>query len=160
MININVETTEVIRKVTATGRRSYNISVTSTPRVFNVTRNTTARGPKGNPGDPGLNGDQIVGFRDVAGTTDTLQVSDAGKVVRYSSASDITVTVDASVHAAMDVITLLPEGAGQITVAEGSGFTISWPDADSANCKSPGQNKPIQLLFHSATNATLIGSVS
>lgn len=117
-------------------------------------------GDQGDPGTDGTDGDQIVGFRDVSGTTDTLVAADAGKVVRYTNASDITVTVDISVHAAKDVITLLQQGAGQIIMTEGTSFTIDWPDGDNSNTKSPGQNKPIQLLFHDHDNATLIGTTS
>lgn len=105
-------------------------------------------------------GSKIKGFRDVSGTTDTLLADDRGKVVRYSNVGDITVTVDENVHAEKDVITLLPQGAGRLIVTEGTNFVIKYPDNDSANNKSPGINKPIQLLFEGVADATLIGTTS
>jgi hypothetical protein len=57
------------------------------------------------------------------------------------------------------VITLLPEGAGTISVESGLGLTINYPDGNVNANKSQGVNKPIQLLFHATNNTTLIGTV-
>lgn len=186
-IVVTVQRNEITRTVSSTGRRVFNISVQTSQPTITVSRSGTARGPagenglsayelatangfvgtisewlaslEGQDGNPGVDGDQIKGFRDVAGTTDTLLASDAGYVVRYSSATDITVTVN-TVHAGRDMITLVAEGAGNIILTAGAGFTMRWPDNDNTKNKSPGINKPIQLLFHSPTSATPIGTTS
>lgn len=65
--------------------------------------------------------------RVVTGTTDTLVLADAGKVVEFSNASATTVTVPTEASVAYPVgtrIDLLQTGAGQVTVV-GNGFTVN-----------------------------------
>lgn len=59
-----------------------------------------------------------------SGTTYTLALADANNIVTTTSASGVTVTVPASVFAAGDNITILQDGAGQVTFAAASGVTI------------------------------------
>ena len=59
-----------------------------------------------------------------SGTTYTLALADANNIVTTTSASGVTVTVPVSVFAAGDNITILQDGAGQVTFAAASGCTI------------------------------------
>jgi len=62
------------------------------------------------------------------GTTYTLVLSDEGKLVTLSNASAITLTVPPNSSVAFDVgtyIDLAQIGAGQVTVAQGSGVTVN-----------------------------------
>lgn len=62
-----------------------------------------------------------------SGTTYTLVLTDAGKLVTLNNASSITLTIPANASVAFaigDQINLLQLGAGQVTVAAGGGVTI------------------------------------
>jgi hypothetical protein len=62
------------------------------------------------------------------GTTYTLVLGDAGKIVEINNASAITLTIPTNASVAYPVgtqITLLQTGAGQITVADPSGGTLN-----------------------------------
>jgi len=59
-----------------------------------------------------------------SGTTYTLALADANNIVTTTSGSGVTITVPASVFAAGDNITILQDGAGQVTFAAASGVTI------------------------------------
>lgn len=62
------------------------------------------------------------------GTTYTLALTDEGKLVTLSNASAITLTVPPNSSVAFDVgtyIDLAQIGAGQVTVAQGSGVTVN-----------------------------------
>ena len=70
----------------------------------------------------------IGGFNAQTGTTYTLALTDAYKSVTLTNASAITLTVPPNSSVAFDigtVITLDQLGAGQVTVAPGSGVTIN-----------------------------------
>jgi len=70
------------------------------------------------------------------GTTYTLQASDAGKIVDLANASAITVTIPNSLAVGFNCI-IAQSGAGQVTVAAGSGATLTaWP---SGAVKTAGQ---------------------
>lgn len=61
------------------------------------------------------------------GTSYTLQVSDAGKLVTLTNGSAVTLTVPSDATAAIPVgsyVELLQGGAGQVTVVAGSGATL------------------------------------
>lgn len=62
------------------------------------------------------------------GTTYTLVLADAGKLLTHSNAAAITVTVPPNSSVAFPVgtqITLLQTGAGKVTVAQGGGVTVN-----------------------------------
>lgn len=70
---------------------------------------------------------------DQTGTSYTLVLSDAGKEIRMANASAITLTVPPNSSVSFDtgtVIFLIQTGAGQVTVAEGSGVTINSADSN------------------------------
>jgi hypothetical protein len=67
-----------------------------------------------------------------SGTTYTLELTDAGNVVELTSASSVTVTVPPNASVAFPtgtVVGLHQYGAGQVTVAAGSGVTIRSPNS-------------------------------
>jgi len=62
------------------------------------------------------------------GTTYTLVIADANKLVTLSNASAITMTVPPNSSVAFPIgarVDLAQIGAGQVTVAQGSGVTVS-----------------------------------
>lgn len=80
--------------------------------------------------------DQVAGYarrtpiNAQAGTTYTLALSDAGKVVRASNAGAVTVTVPPNSTAAIavgDSIALRQVSTGQIMLSPGSGVTLNIP---------------------------------
>lgn len=78
------------------------------------------------------------------GTTYTLVAADAGKLLTLSNASAVTVTVppNSSVPFAVDTqIDLIAKGAGQVTIAAGSGVTIN----------SKGGNLKLSARYSAAT---------
>ena len=73
------------------------------------------------------------------GTTYTLALTDAGKLVTLNNASAITLTVPANSSVAFSVgdqINLLQLGAGQVTVAGAGGVTIR---SEGSKLKLKGQ---------------------
>lgn len=84
-----------------------------------------ANGAKGDKGDTGANG--IYTTVTVAGTTKTLELTDASTVQKCTSGSATTITVppNSAVAFAIDTeIAITQFGAGQITVTVGAGVTI------------------------------------
>lgn len=69
--------------------------------------------------------DTTISFNAQTGTTYTLVASDVGKLVTLSNASGITLTVPPSVFSAGNIINIQQIGAGQVTLAQGSGVTIT-----------------------------------
>lgn len=65
-----------------------------------------------------------VSVRTVSGTGYTLVAGDSGGVVLTSNAAAVTVTVPPDVFSQGDVVCINQYGAGQVTVAEGSGVTV------------------------------------
>ena len=59
------------------------------------------------------------------GTTYTLLAGNLNQLVTLNNASPITLTVPPSVFSAGDVINIAQIGAGQVTLAQGAGVTIS-----------------------------------
>lgn len=66
-----------------------------------------------------------VSFNAQTGTTYTLVVGDIDKIVTLSNASAITLTVPPSVFSTGNVINIQQIGAGQVTLAQGAGVTIT-----------------------------------
>ena len=71
---------------------------------------------------------QLVAINAQSGTTYTLDLSDQNKAVECANASAITVTVPPNTAKAFpigSVIEVVQTGAGQVTIAQGSGVTVS-----------------------------------
>ncbi len=69
--------------------------------------------------------DTTISFNAQTGTTYTLVAADLGKLVTLSNASAITLTVPPSVFATGNIINIQQIGAGQVTLAQGAGVTIT-----------------------------------
>lgn len=91
------------------------------------------------------------------GTSYTLVASDAReRMIDLANAGAITVTVPASVFGAGDLVTLLQAGAGQITVAPGSGMTARNP----LTAKSRAQWSQLSIYFRSASEYVVGGDMA
>ena len=113
---------------------------------------------KGDPGDKGNPGDQVVAIVEIAGTSYTLQASDAGKVLEFTNISDITVTYDASTLEEKDVVTLVQAGAGIVSVVEGTGSLVA-PESNTA-VNTNGQETAMQVYVTTTDTIRVIGGVS
>lgn len=89
-------------------------------------------------------------------TNYTLVAADAGSIVEVNSASAVTVTVPASTFAAGQIVEICQYGAGQVTIAAGSGVTL-----DNANgLKTAKQYSSASIRFRSATEAVVSGDTA
>lgn len=86
-------------------------------------------------------------YNDQTGTTYTLVSGDVGKIVRLTNAGAITVIVPPSVFAQGDVIGIVQGGAGQVTIAPGSGVTIN----SSSSLKTFGEYAVCGLVCSTAS---------
>lgn len=95
-----------------------------------------------------------VAFNAQTNTTYTLASSDAGVFVTLNNASAITLTVPPSTFNTGAAIYIQQTGAGQVTVAAGSGVTIT-----GTGTKLHGQYSSAVILCTSSNNFTLIGDI-
>lgn len=95
-----------------------------------------------------------------SGTTYTLAATDKDAVVTASNASAITVTIDNSVFAAGDRITVVQTGAGQVTFAQGSGVTIVSTGATASAPKLRAQYSAATVIAQSASSFIIVGDVA
>lgn len=93
------------------------------------------------------------------GTTYTLAATDKDAIVTASNASAITVTVNNSVFAAGDRITVVQIGAGQVTFAAGSGVTIVSTGATAAAPALRAQYSAATVIAQSASSFIIVGDV-
>jgi hypothetical protein len=94
------------------------------------------------------------------GTTYTLALSDAHKVVTLNNASPITLTVPPNSSVAFEVgdqVNLLQLGAGQATIAAGAGVTIR---SEGSKLKLKGQYAVATLLKIDTDTWVAIGNLS
>jgi hypothetical protein len=94
------------------------------------------------------------------GTTYTLVLADAHKLVTQSNASGITTTVPPNSSVAFEIgdqVNLLQLGAGQVTVAAGSGVTIR---SQGSKLKLNGQYSTATLVKIAADEWVLIGNTA
>ena len=95
-----------------------------------------------------------------SGTTYTLVLSDAGKLVTLDNGSAITLTVPPNSSVAFEVgatIALAQLGAGTVSVAEGSGVTVSSLDG---NTDLSGQYATASLVKTATDSWLLVGALA
>jgi|SRR5580765_2742613 len=97
----------------------------------------------------------------VSATARTLAASDLGKLIQFTSASAVTLTIpaDATVNFPIGrtAIPFQQAGAGKITVVAAAGVTLN---AASGLVHSNAQYSILQLIKMAANNWTLIGDRS
>jgi hypothetical protein len=104
-----------------------------------------------------------LGLNAQTGTTYTLVLGDAGKVVTASNASAITVTVPPSgdvAYATGSQITVLQKGAGQVTFAQGSGVTIRSTGATATAPKLRAQYSSATCVYEGSDVWYVVGDIS
>jgi hypothetical protein len=126
---------------------------------------TGTQGTQGIQGTIGTNGTTtgLLGFNAQTGTTYTLVVGDANKLVTASNASAITITVPISVFSANDVINVQQIGAGQVTFAAASGAVITSNGATSAAPKIRAQYSACSIICSvggATPSFTIVGDIS
>lgn len=112
--------------------------------------------------------DRVVGSAEMdnltlnaqTGTTYTLVLTDAHKLVTLSNASSITMTVPPNSSVAFetgDQVNLLQLGAGQVTIAAGSGVTIR---SEGSKLKMKGQYATATLVKIASDEWVALGNLS
>jgi hypothetical protein len=102
-------------------------------------------------------------FNAQTGTTYTLVLADAaGKMVTLSNAGAITLTVPPSVFATGNIINIQQIGAGQVTLAQGAGVTISSTGSGTLGNapKLRTRFSAASILCNGANSFTVIGDIA
>ncbi|KPJ66514.1 MAG: hypothetical protein AMJ43_07730, partial [Coxiella sp. DG_40] len=113
-------------------------------------------------GDATLSGDTTAkrGITTDATTTRTFALSDAGEYIRFTSGSAVTATVPPNSSVAFPTgseIEIFQAGAGQVTIAEGSGVTVNSKDS---LLKLSGQYSAVCLKKVATDEWDLIGDLT
>lgn len=112
-------------------------------------------GADGADGTDGADADNLVLTNNQIGTTYTLVLSDANKLIRCNNASAITVTIPTNASVAFPigtVITISQAGVGTVTVG-GAGVTIN----AFQGTKTQGQFAAVQIIKTATDTWTLFG---
>jgi hypothetical protein len=104
--------------------------------------------------------DTTISFNAQTGTTYTLVAADLGKIVTLSNASGITLTVPPSVFASGNLINIQQIGAGQVTLAQGAGVTITSTGATASAPKLKKQYSAATIICTGSNTFTVIGDLS
>lgn len=104
--------------------------------------------------------DTTLSFNAQTGTTYTLVASDSAKLVTLSNASGITLTVPPSVFSTGNQINIQAIGAGQVTLAQGSGVTITSTGATASAPKLRVQYSAATIICTGSNTFTVIGDLS
>ena len=99
-------------------------------------------------------------FNAQTGTSYTLVATDVGALVTLSNASAITLTVPPSVFTTGQVIDIQQIGAGQVTLAAGSGVTITSTGGTSAAPKLRAQYSGASILCTGSNTFTVFGDIA
>ena len=99
-------------------------------------------------------------FNAPTGTSYTLQASDAGALVTLSNSGAITLTVPPSVFTAGQVIDIQQIAAGQVTLAAGSGVTITSTGATAAAPKTRVQYSGASIVCTASNTFTVFGDIA
>lgn len=104
--------------------------------------------------------DTTLSFNAQTGTTYTLVIADLGKMVTLSNASGITLTLPPSVFSTGNQINIQAIGAGQVTLAQGAGVTITSTGATVSAPKLRKQYSAATIICTASNNFTVIGDLS
>jgi hypothetical protein len=104
--------------------------------------------------------DTTLSFNAQTGTTYTLVASDSAKLVTLSNASGITLTVPPSVFSTGNQINIQAIGAGQVTLAQGSGVTITSTGATASAPKLRVQYSAATIICTGSNTFTVIGDLA
>jgi len=104
--------------------------------------------------------DTTLSFNAQTGTTYTLVAADLGKLVTLSNASGITLTIPPSVFAAGNIINIQQIGAGQVTLAQGAGVTITSTGATASAPKLRAQYSAATIICTNGNAFTVVGDLS
>lgn len=104
--------------------------------------------------------DTTLSFNAQTGTTYTLVAADLGKLVTLSNASGITLTVPPSVFSAGNQIHIQQIGAGQVTLAQGSGVTITSTGATASAPKLRAQYSAATIICTGSNTFTVLGDLA
>lgn len=104
--------------------------------------------------------DTTLSFNAQTGTTYTLVIADLGKMVTLSNASGITLTVPPSVFTTGNQIHIQAIGAGQVTLAQGAGVTITSTGATASAPKLRVQYSAATIICTGSNTFTVIGDLA
>jgi hypothetical protein len=104
--------------------------------------------------------DTTLSFNAQTGTTYTLVAADLGKLVTLSNASAITLTVPPSLFVTGNIINIQQIGAGQVTLAQGAGVTITSTGATASAPKLKKQFSAATIICTASDAFTVIGDLS
>ena len=93
------------------------------------------------------------------GTTYTLLAANLNQLVTLNNASPITLTVPPSVFSAGDVINIAQIGAGQVTLAEGAGVTITSTGATADAPELRAQYSAASIICTAADTFLVVGDI-
>lgn len=94
------------------------------------------------------------------GTTYTLVAGNLNQLVTLNNASPVTLTVPPSVFSAGDVINIAQIGAGQVTLAQGSGVTINSTGATATAPKLRARYSAASIICTASNTFLVIGDLS
>jgi hypothetical protein len=103
--------------------------------------------------------DTTLSFNAQTGTTYTLVAADLAKMVTLSNASGITLTLPPSVFTTGNIINIQQIGAGQVTLSEGAGVTITSTGATASAPKLRAQYSAAVILCNGSDSFTVIGDL-
>ena len=102
-----------------------------------------------------------LAFNAQTGTTYTLVAADAeNKLVTLSNASGITLTVPPSIFTTGQQINIAQIGAGQVTLSQGSGVTITSTGATASAPKLRVQYSSATIICTAADTFLVVGDIA
>ena len=90
----------------------------------------------------------------------TLVVSDLNKLVTLDNSSSINLTVPPSVFSAGDVINIAQIGAGQVTLAQGAGVTITSTGATASAPKLRVRYSAASIICTASNTFLVVGDIA
>jgi hypothetical protein len=94
------------------------------------------------------------------GTTYTLVAGNLNQLVTLNNASSITLTIPPSVFSAGDVINVAQIGAGQVTMAQGSGVTINSTGATATAPKLRARYSAASIICTATNTFLVVGDIA